>query len=93
MENKTIKEIQEAQSKISQLLDGQSKEVIDALASVSATLDKAITNATERDKQYQEMKDDYIKMVKETKFSTPSHDDIEEDREVTLESIVKEFIK
>lgn len=94
MENKTEQKIKEAQALLAKMLDGKSKEEVDALAQVSSVLDSAITESNTQAKKYAEMKDDYIEVVKNTKFKKPSEDDIESSQsEKTFESILEEIKK
>ena len=94
MENKAKQQIEIAKKQLADLLTGSDKETIDKIASISATLDNAVKESETQANQYDEMKNDYIEIVKNTKFNTPSADDVTDEREAaTLENIAAKIIK
>lgn len=94
MENKTKTQIENAKKGLADLLAGKDKETIDKIAGISKTLDEAIKESEKLSADYDEMKTDYIEIVKNTKFNASNEDDIAQEQEAgTLENIAREIIK
>ena len=93
MKNNIQLKIEEAQKALSNMLDSQDKESVDKITAISKILDESKTESEKLIKEYDDMKSDYIQLVKNTKFPNPEKGDSMDNGEKSLEDIIADVIK
>ena len=93
MKNNIQIKIEEAQKALSNMLDSQDKESVDKITAISKILDESKTESEKLIKEYDDMKSDYIQLVKNTKFPTPEKEDSMSNGEKSLEDIIADIVK
>ena len=93
MKNNIQIKIEEAQKALSNMLDSQDKESVDKITAISKILDESKTESEKLIKEYDDMKSDYIQLVKNTKFPSPEKGDSMDTGEKSLEDIIADVIK